>query len=53
MSFKNLEVLQRKSTKSKGIMPHLKKYAFGTKKLKKKPKIATQILTIQKSLTIK
>jgi hypothetical protein len=38
MSFLNLEILKRKPTESKGIMPHLKlskTYDFGTKKLKK------------------
>jgi hypothetical protein len=65
MSFFNLEVLKGKLTKLLGIMPHLKlskTYGFGTKKLKnKQKKIAIyidlrkygQILTIQKSLTIK
>jgi hypothetical protein len=36
-----LEILKRKPTKSKGIMPHLKlskTYDFWTKKLKNKPK---------------
>jgi hypothetical protein len=42
MSFFNLEVLKKKPTKSKGIMPHLKlskTYVFGTKNLKKKQKL--------------
>ncbi len=60
----DLEVLKEKCIKSKGIMYHLKlskTYVVGIKKLKNKIKIAThidlwkygQILTIQKSLTIK
>jgi hypothetical protein len=42
MSFLNLEVLKGKSTKSKGIMPHLKlkKICFGDKKIEKQTKIA-------------
>ncbi len=63
MSFLNLEVLKGKFIKSKGIMPHLKcpKICFWDKEIQKQTKIAThmdlwkygQILTIQKSLTIK
>jgi len=42
MSFKNLEILKGKPTKSKGIMPHLKlsiTYVFGRKNLKNKQKL--------------
>ncbi len=64
MSFLNLEVLKEKFTKLLEILPHLKltKKCFWDKIFEKtKTKIAThmdlwkygQILTIQKSLTIK
>ncbi len=64
MSIFDLKVLKEKPIKSKGFnapFKTFKKYAFGTKTLKKKTKIAThmdlwkysQILTIQKFLIIK
>jgi hypothetical protein len=63
MSFFDLEVLKKKPINSKAIMPHLKlsKKCCWDKKIEKQTKIAIlmdfskygQILTIQKSLTIK
>jgi hypothetical protein len=45
MFFKNLKVLKRKPTKSKGIMPHLKlsKNMFLKQKIEKQTKIATHM----------
>jgi hypothetical protein len=64
MSFFNLEVLKGKPMKSLWIMTHVKlskNMLLGQKKVEKQTKIVThmdlwkygQILTIQKSLTIK
>jgi hypothetical protein len=63
ISFFDLEVLKKKPIKSKGIMPHLKlsKNYFWDNVFENKinynsygfMKISNQILTIQKSLTIK